>query len=113
MNIETGEDALHYYWWCLHDLTTGMRYNVKLALKSADLQKSLAEYRDPQRRLIRFLRNCESILAESAGEFEPSSAHRTVEKIVEVLKLLIDCHSEMQARIRRAYKRNEGKLGTP
>ena len=112
MRMETAEDSLHFYWMVLYDLKTGMRMNVKFALEMNDLQKALAEYRNQQRRYIRFLRKCEAILAESAGEFEPYSAHRTVEKIIEVLKLLIDCHSEMQARIRRAYKRNEGKLGT-
>ena len=38
---------------------------------------------------------------------------RTTERMLEVLTLLVDCHSEMQAKIRRAYKKNEGKLGTP
>ncbi len=113
MNMETAEDALHYYWMCLYDLTTGIRIKVKLALKSADLQKELAIHRGRQRQFIRARRECEEILARREGEFDSPSDERTLKRIIEVLKLLIDCHSEVQAKIRRAYKRNEGKLGTP
>ena len=111
--METAEDALHYYWQCLYDLVSGMRFEVKLALKSADLQKALAIHRDPQRQFLRSLRKCEELLARREGEFDSPSDEKTLKRIIEVLKLLIDCHSEVQAKIRRAYKRNEGKLGTP
>ena len=113
MNMETAEDALHYYWHCLYGLATGMRFEVKIALKCADLQKALAIHRGRQRQFIRFLRECEALLAEREGEFDCPSDERTLKRIIEVLKLLIDCHSEVQAKIRRAYRRNEGKLGTP
>ncbi len=104
MKLETAEDALHYYWYFLYDMQTGMEMNVKFALKMNDLPKALTEYRNSQRTFIRVLRTCEAILAESAREFESLSAQRTIERAVEVLKLLVDCHSEMQAKIRRASR---------
>lgn len=108
MKLETEEDVLQYYWYFLYDLHTGMKMNVKNALEMADLQKGLASYRNSQRMFIRAMRICEGRLAD-----DTTPNVRTTERILEVLTLLVDCHSEMQAKIRRAYKKNEGKLGTP